>query len=525
MCSARARCLAPSAPDQDATPSTTYLGTISAGPLTTLLTESDQSFKVTLKSTSKGAVAYRIQFDAPYLSVRAVRGEFPGSQDIEFAVDTSQLKGQDVPGSIKFFTTLGDVTVNAPIHTGITGKYRGSLRYDGGLVNLGDARIAVDLIEKGGDVTVLFEPQQSLLFPTTAAGPATGFGSYAPGQPIELNGSQLIERSFGGARNHFGRDIGRKIQLTLTPSGSGNLSGTFTDNIYGLFQEPVKLSGTVSLQYEPNAGTPDFALSPDAVMPDAPVASPSPAVFGWGDSACPITLSGPCSGGYKVMDTSEHHDACYALIETAYSDPLYNAMAGASLDFDGLATQCESAMSAKSYSDPATGCGLVAPLACALSDSADGAHDMTDGAAFNLLMQKTLAPALLVSQNDVVLALKDSFDSGGALAELQRYDSAMTALDPVAQWVFMPNIVEYLRTMDPKIAEGANTAATETQDDSYPAARTLSRLLTVMTTIDGERARVSGVASPSAQADLVTQAQARRGLELFGDSHAGRYPE
>src|SRR5882724_3793600 len=38
-CSARARCLAPSGVDHDPTPSTTYKGTVSAGPLTTLLTE------------------------------------------------------------------------------------------------------------------------------------------------------------------------------------------------------------------------------------------------------------------------------------------------------------------------------------------------------------------------------------------------------------------------------------------------------------------------------------------------------
>jgi hypothetical protein len=518
-CSARARCLTPSAPDQDPTPSTTYLGTVSAGPLTTLLTEGDQSLKVTLKSTSKDAVAYRIQIDAPYLSVKDVRGEFTGSADIEFAVDTSKLKGQqDLPGSVKFFTTLGNVTVNAPIHTGITGKYRGALRYDGGLVNLGDARIAVEVLENNGEVTVMFDPEQSLLFPKTAAGPATGFGSYAAGQPIELNGSQLVDHSFGGTRNHFARDIGRKIQLTLKPSGSGNLSGTFTDNVYGLFQEPVKLSGTVSLQYQPNAGIPKFALSPDAVMPDAPVATPTPSIFGWTTASCVDSLDSGCTGGYSADDTSKNHVACYSELEQAYSQPLYDAMAGTSLDFNGLAAQCGDAMGAKSYTSPRspTGCGLVAPLACALSESADSAHDATNGAAFNRLMQETLAPALLISQNEVVEALKDSFNSGGALAELQRYDAAMKALDPVAQWVLMPNVAEYLRTMDPKIAEGSDGAsATTTQDDSYPAARALSKLLTVMSTIDGERARVSGVAAPSKQADLVTEAQARAVLSYF----------
>jgi len=515
-CSARARCLAGNDADKDPTPTTAYQGTVTAGPLTTLLTEGDQSLKVTLKSTSKDPVRYRIQIDAPHLSVKDLRGEFTGSKDIQFSVDTSKLKGQqDVPGSVKFFTSLGDVTVSAPIHTGITGKYRGSLRYDGGLVNLGDARIALDVIEKNGEVTVRFDPELSLLFPETAAGPATGFGSYAKGQPIELNGSQRIEQAFGGTRNHFGRDIGRRIRLKLEPSGSGNLSGTFVDNIYGLFQEPVKLSGTVTLEYQPHADAPDFKLSADATMPDAAVASPTPSVFGWVEQPCDQTLDAACDSGYKSKDTSDHHVACFSQVEQSYSQPLYDAMAGTSLDFDSLATQCGRAMTASKLTD-ATTCGLLAPLACALSESANAAHDATNGAAFNRLMQETLAAPLLVAQNDVVQALKDSFNAGGALAELQRYDSAMKALDPVAQWAFMPNIAEYLRTMDPTIAEGASgTAATETQNDSYPAARAISKLLTVMSTIDGERARVSGIASPSKQADLVKQAQARAVLSYL----------
>ena len=513
-CSARARCLSGSAADSDPTPDTTYLGTISAGPLTTLLTEGDQTMKVTLKSTSKAAVRYRIQLDAPYLSVKALHGEFTGTKVIQFAVDASKLKGQqDVAGSVKFFTTLGNVTVSAPIHTGITGKYRGALRYDGGLVNLGDARIAVDVIENKGEVTVRFDPELSLLFPETTTGPATGFGSYAEGQPIELNGSQRIEQAFGGSRNHFARDIGRRIQLKLEPSGSGNLSGTFVDNIYGLFQQPVKLSGTVTLQYQPHADAPDFQLSPDAVMPEAPVTSATPTVFGWATDSCVASLAGACTKGYKATDGSARHVACYTQVETAYSHPLYDAMAGASLDFNALAGQCDAATTAQSLAD-VTGCGLLAPLACALSESANSAHDKVNGPAFNLLMQETLAPSLLVAQNHVVQALKDSFNAGGALAELQRYDAAMKALDPVAQWVFMPNVVEFLRTMDPKMAEGA-TGATETQKDSYPAARALSKLLNVMSNIDGERARVSGIATPAKQTDNVKRAQERAVLSYL----------
>jgi hypothetical protein len=60
-CSARARCLPENESDADPVPNTTYLGTVSAAPLATLLTEGDQTMKVTLTSTSKKPVRYRMR--------------------------------------------------------------------------------------------------------------------------------------------------------------------------------------------------------------------------------------------------------------------------------------------------------------------------------------------------------------------------------------------------------------------------------------------------------------------------------
>ena len=509
-CSARARCLSEKDEDADPAPSTDYQGTVSAGPLTTLLTESDQVLKVTLTSTSKTPVSYRIQLDAPHLRIKELRGEFTRSKVIQFTVDSSKLKGQDVPGSVKFFTNLGNVTVNAPIHMGLTGKYRGSLRFDGGLVNLGDARIALDVIEKNGEVTVRFDPELSLLFPEASTGAATGYGRYAPGQTIELNGSQRIEQAFGGTRNHFARDIGRRTRLKLKPSGSGNLTGAFEDSIYGLFKQPVTLTGSVSLQYQPHSEAPDFKLSADLRMPETPAADPQPALLGW-TRTVKKTFYDRCRDLEQIP--------CYAALESEFSQPLYEALNGGSLDFNALADECTVATTA-GYFGNANNCGLMAPLAIALSNAADSAHDKYFSPAFNRLMQETLAPPLLAAQNNVVQALKDSITSGGALAEQQRYDAAMAALDPVAQWIFMPNILEYLRTMSPESAEsGQNGDETNPLPvpvtDSYPGARALSRLLNVMSNIDGERARVSGVATPSKRLDLVKQAQARAVLGYF----------
>src|SRR6188768_3262941 len=290
-CSARARCLSNGEPDKDPLPSEDYAGTVAAEPATALLTDADQELTIKLVTTSKSAVQYRIQLDAPHLSIASFRGEFQGGTTLKLHVDSSKLKGQDTPGSIKILTNLGNVVVTTPLHSGLTGTYRGVLDYEGGQVSLGHAQVQLALIEQKGAVQVRFDPSASLLFPETPKGPATGFGNYAPGQPIELNASQVFPAAFAGARNHFARDIGRKLKLTLNADGSGDLNGTFEEKVYGMFGQPVSITGTVQLSYVPHAPKPSFSLSKEIGMPTAPPlptadAPRTAAMLGWGEP-CP----------------------------------------------------------------------------------------------------------------------------------------------------------------------------------------------------------------------------------------------
>jgi len=525
-CSARARCLSEGEPDKDPVPSQDYVGMVTAEPATALLNDADQELTIKLVSTSKNAVQYRIELDAPHLSIMAYRGEFQGGTTVKLHVDSSKLKGQDTPGSIKIFTSLGNVVVTTPMHSGLTGTYRGVLNYEGGQVSLGHAQVQLDLIEQKGSVLVRFDPSASLLFPETPNGPATGFGNYAPGQPIELNASQVFPADFAGTRNHFARDIGRKLKLTLNADGAGDLNGTFEEKVYGMFGQPVSLTGTVQLSYVPHAPKPRISLSKEVGMPTAPLlptadAPRTAATLGWGEECSRAGDRGivyrGCDKSYDSSSLNSRLD-CFARLQTRFSEPLYAAMAGASLDFDELAKNCSNGMQAAGFLDTRgqTNCGAIAPLGCALDEISLYTHDLKSEFAFGSLMQRTIAPAVLVAQNEVVDALKDSFTSGGAIAELQRYDAAADAVTPVATWVLQPEILEYLRLLSAKGAASTPTdPAQTTQTDTYPSVRALTQLLNVLTSVDAERTRVSAANEVTAQADRIRQAQERGVMTFF----------
>lgn len=525
-CSPRARCLAAGAKDEDPPPVTVQAGTVSADPTTALLTEADTSLTVTLKSTSSASVHYRVQLNAPHLSIDKVRGDFTGSTTLKFVVASSALKGRDVPGSIKIWTNLGNVVVDAPIHVGLTGKYHGALRYDSGLVGLGDARVAVELIENNGDVSLLMDPKSSLLFPASSAGPATGFGLYVAGQPIELNISQRIDATLGGTRNHFERDLGRKLKLTLNAATGGNLDGTFEDAIYGLFEQPLTVTGSVHLQYDPNAGDPAFTLTALPTMPPAPSGLYDPVVLRWtGQPTCAALLASLCGTTWNSSTTTAL--GCYSALEGSYYKPLADTVAGvgtlAGVDYSAISAACTKTLAADSLITTSVSpqdlqyCGLTAPIACSLREAADPALQTSSDIAMaaGRLVGETAAPALLVAQEQLVQALSDSLLPGGTLKELGRYDTALTALGPIATWLLQPGVLQYLKAMSAAEAQGPLSTTSETQDDTYPSARALAKVFTILSAIDGERTRLGALLRGSDQDTLVKDAQERALLSFL----------
>jgi len=470
-------------------------------PTSIYLTEKDTALSLHLKSSSTDTVRYRIQLNAPHLQIATPRGEFTGETILSLPVSTGMLKGRDVPGSVQIFTTLGNTVVNAPIHVGVTGSYHGILRYDGGSVPLGDTRFSLDLIENTGVVTARVDSARSLLFPKSTAGDTTGRGSYTVSSGLDLTLNQRIDSGFGAARNHFRRSLGRRLHLSLQPATGGNLNGTFTETAYGLFSQPVTTKGTVLLEYQPTDADPAFNLAAD---PDVP-ASPSKTAFMTpADVPTWATAFGPGTCDQIVCGTScaadPNRTSKITSYETTYYQPLINNMPGkTSQPFDDIANACRASAGVRLVqwqNDPAASkCAFAPALACALTVTAEqSTADAANARTFDRIFKETVASGLLVAKDEVVHALYDSLSIGSG-AEGQRYDHAMTALDPVATWVLQASILEYMRSMVP----GA----------PYASASSLADLLLTMSTIDGERARIGAVAPGTDQTTLATQAQQR----------------
>ena len=509
-CSPRARCLDAEAPDEDPVPTAQYLGELNATPTRMLLTDAMPDFGIQLHASSAEPVRYRVQVIGPHLSIEQERGEFIGSTTVSILVDPSQVKGRDVAGVVKIFTTLGNTVVDAPIHVGLTGSYGGSMRYDGGPVNFGDARIALDMIEEYGDVRIRIDSKSSLLFP----GDTTGFGSYTMTNGVDATVAQIIDEDFGGTeRNHFQRPIGRKVRFRLKPTEVGDLEGMFEESVFGLFGTMITTSGTVHLRHQAQKGVPSFTLGEVPPMPNAPSATwlDPDDVFGWESE--PID---PGPGGWLFGTKCARMLGCALFCnetsigdaEKLYSTPLYESVLIA--DPNGVKThpvpslvdQCLTSIGAKEIPKSIPLCGLMAPLACGVKETIglteeSGTTAQTKGILAGRLVSEALAPALLVAKDQVVRAIRESFYSGPNTERLH-YDNAMAALAPIMTWLVQPRILEYLQSLPAVTAKGDGSALHE-----YPYAHSLADAFSLEATIDGERARIGGNVSSSALAEDV----------------------
>ena len=511
-CTPRARCVGQGEPDQDPKPEGKFLGDVRATPGLVALTDRHQEFQIQLAASSAEPVRYRVQLLGPHLGIDEARGEFTGTTTLSIRVDASKLKGRDVPGTVKIFTSLGNVVVDAPIHVGLTGAYGGALRYDGGPVNLGDGRIALELIERNGEIWTRVDSGGSLLFPETADGAATGHGSYTVSDGVDVTLSQRIDETFGDEQSPFRRPIGRRIRLKLKPTLGGDLEGTFEESIIGLFANPITVTGHVRLEHRARESAPQFELVKDPPMPQALPAPLGPdAVFGW-KSTCEAAVE--CGGATPCKSPLTLANAEYKFARPLNQTILNSSNSQATTTpFPQIATSCRQSLAATTMTGFNATCGLMAPLACSLRFATQLTGDTTAHAKLaSRLVAETLAPALLVAKDDVVTALSTSFVEGPAV-ERARYDAAMKALGPVVTWILQPDILEYLRSMPAEGAKGDGAAGTD-----FPAARALADALTTMAMIEGERARIAGVIGDAGdRGAVVAQAQRRA---VLGYLHA-----
>ncbi len=504
-CSPRGRCEPPGTPDQDPTPTGQSQGALTVTPTNVLLGASDSQLVITLRSSGTQAVRYRIALDGSHLSVATSSGSFTGSKTITIGVDPTKASGQNEVGTVRIYTTLGDAVVDAPIHSGVTGSYKGKMRYDGGPVALGDTQFSLDLLESSGSLKARVHSADSLLFPATASGDATGLGTFSASSGVDTTMVQVFDAKLGGASNPFGRPIGRAVRFQLKPNTIGGLDGTFQETIAGLFPSPITTTGHVTLSYVQTDGVPSFSVGAQPVMPTSPGnTAPLDAqqVLQFDDGEC-STLGAPS----------------LSINETAYFAPLQSAFSSQTSStpgqpfFENIAQACQESL--KVVSIPAwqkdalaQACGLPAVLACQLRSAvlSSSPQDGAWGPNVARLTSEMLQAPLLVAKNEVVAALKDSFTSGVS-QEKAHYVTALGALTPYAAWASQPAMIEFLRELPAAAAQGSASTSIQTQDQPYPSIRALADLFYTMALVRGEQARVEAATASTAQASAVNAQQ------------------
>lgn len=502
-CSPRGRCLPEGEEDRDPPPPTASAGTLHVDQRSVALTARSEKVLLRLSSDSAEPVRYRVVPGAPYLSVAEPRGEFTGETFVELAVDPSRAAGSRDAGSIRILSTLGERVVETSIQQGLTGRYQGALRYVSGDTVLGDARVSVDLLERQGDVDVRFDPDTSLLFPASAEGAATtGFGSFTEEDGAELVVVQRVDAELGGSRNLFARPLGRRLVLRVSPNAAGDLEGTFTETIHGLFEQPIEVGGEVSLRLRRGEPEPNFELSPDVALP--PFERPYGAAY-----YCSTKMQ-------RLLGTNWEANSEAALSNTRQFYRLDLAMRDRVVDgrtHGDLMNICEGELLAPEpprdeQGEVSVECAWMDGSACGVS-IASSRPDLWE--AFNGFMTRSIHPFLFVAQQRVVDGLQASFAPGGLPTERKAYDDAAAALEVIGRWVLHPDHVGYLRRMTQEQARGAGTAGDDAAADpeSFPAGRALARLLQVQATIDGERSRIDGIDVPASDAAVVRTAQER----------------
>ncbi|HEX4476890.1 MAG TPA: hypothetical protein VH142_17495 [Polyangiaceae bacterium] len=509
-CSSRGRCLGTGESDDDPPPVTTRTGTVHADPASAALTDDDTSLVIHLTTDSKDTVRYRVELDAPYLSIDQDRGQFQYETTLALKVDGSSHSGQDVAGSVHIFTTLGDVLVEAPMKVGLTGTYQGVMSYDGSgstgtpSAPLGTSQLVLDVFEHNGAMTVQADPARSLLFPAIGGNAATGRGSFTLTDGAQFSLEQVLPANFGGDDNPFRRSIGREVRFSVKPGANGLLAGTFEETIYGLFAAPTTLTGSVTFEHRTLDPEPslDFAVPPAPKMPtvDATVVPDVSSVFpsfsgdAWELEA--IAAAGGCSDTLSCANAMDQH----------FYQPLVGALSGTSTvtspdPIGDIASECQTELAAMAIIDPVK-CAQIAPIASTLATVQKEHLGSEADDAFATAFAHTLDPALLVADDGVVRAIKGSF-TDGFQSELGALATARAVLTPSLVWVLTPSFLERLK--------GTPTTPTAAGDapPSVVAARSLARTFYSLSTLDGEIARIAATDRNGTEADRLVAAQTK----------------
>ena len=538
-CSERGRCLRDAAGDVDPAPITEKLGVVAVSPTAIVLNERDELLRLTLTSTSRGPVRYRVVTSAPHIRIKEPRGEFTKETTIELAVDPSDLQGHDVPGTVRVITSLGDVLVDAPIRVGMTGAYEGTMQYSAGDVQLGQAPLTLDLRQEGGGVELRIHHESSLLFPNASGQDTYGRGIYTVSGGLNFTVTHQLDPDAGAERNHFARRIGREISFQLSPVGGGVLEGTFEERVHGLFVQSVTLHGTVRLRTRSKDIVEEFDAPQKLEMPtllantrlDTQLLSknsPRYVVAEAADQALTAEASTPvCVTMAKIPTTTlPDLNGWFECLETAneyYFSGLARALSekrNSSSPLSSINAACEQEMAlgyreflqlgaSRSCSHPLGPAAVLYELEESYSPT-----DPEVSRLFHTALSRMFAGPLLVAQDDIVQSVHESFTVGIG-NQKQRLKQAQAQLSQVGRLFMQPRLLEFMKRSTIEGARGVPQSEDSTQVD-FPGFRTLSRYMFVSSVIDGELSALAAADGTRTRAELLLESQQSAVLTLLG---------
>jgi len=509
VCSARGRCLLPARLDADPEPTSQKRGQLVVQPTDAALTDRDERLLVTLATDSPDPVSYRVVLSAPHLSLPEARGEFVSETVLAFDVDADGLERGEIPGTVRIITDLGEAVVHAPLRVGLTGRYEGALSYSVGDLPLGDAQLVLDLEETLGDVSARVDAERSLLFPEQNGEATYGRGSYTLSEGLELTLSQTLPAAAAGERNHFAREVGRELRLHLQPSEQGTLEGSFEERIFGVFEQPMVVHGSVYLRPRPLRETLAIAAPNPRVMPTVVPGLMSTTAF---DERVTVPSLEAATAAFPGCLEGAGRQSCLEQASRFYFGGLGNLLTGISESSDplgDLSSVCEEEL----YSDVTAwialsgrggSCANAGGLLAILRELALAHSPASPDAAslFHRTVAYLLAPHLLMAQDGLVRGVRESF-LGGPGGQLELYRSARSLLAAPARLIMQPRVLEFLRRTQPRDA----AASSDPSLSPYPALRALSRLLYVLSSLEGELASLAAAEPASDRSVLARETQ------------------
>lgn len=408
-------------------------------------------------------VRYRIAPQVSWLHATTPRGEFAGSTMLTLQIDRTGLAAGTHAGTVVIRTTAGDVSVAVQLTQDNTGVYQGELHYTTPR-DLGSVPLRVEVQDRGTgllDLRVLADASPT--FPRAGTAQATASATSTTGGALTGAFTQTFHPAdLGGSDPVVNRDIGREFRFSIEGTASGGLEGTFTERWIGLFPLAVEVSGTIAIARITDVMPQDFTVDLPGSLPGNPSANP-PAI-----SAACYAASAPfgaeSGAACTASSTSSQLRVCGERMSTRSSSfetaSIITTVTGGDSGYDALSNLCASDVAASTLTTPqqaTVSCFHPGNWACAAAlletAAVRGDTDAFGSAGTNASHRAGVAMLLV---NDILV---DAFElpfrvdtPGVETMVLDRLRAARDAARPALQDLFMPDVLETLRTTPAAVA-------------------------------------------------------------------------